>query len=128
MRAAIKERWVAALRSGAYPQTKYRLQRMETRYGREAGFCCLGVLCDMAVKDGVITERTAFDGDGDEVMTYGTAGFLDGGNCGAMSLLPNEVRGWASADWSTNLELELCGLNDKGTSFTAIADRIEEKF
>jgi hypothetical protein len=40
MRADIKQKWVAALRSGAYEQTEGVL-----RNGN--GYCCLGVLCDL---------------------------------------------------------------------------------
>lgn len=43
MNIAVIERWVAALRSGEYSQTKRSLRN-------ERGFCCLGVLCD-TVKD-----------------------------------------------------------------------------
>lgn len=37
--------WLTALRSGKYQQTQHRLKR-------DNSFCCLGVLCDLAVKDG----------------------------------------------------------------------------
>lgn len=37
--------WIKALRSG-----KYKRQRTALRC--DGGFCCLGVLCDLAVKDG----------------------------------------------------------------------------
>jgi hypothetical protein len=47
MKADIKERWVAALRSGEYRQAEGYLRT-------EEGFCCLGVLCELAVQDGVI--------------------------------------------------------------------------
>lgn len=47
MKPEIKEKWIAALESGDYPQTMGKLQD-------DIGFCCLGVLCDLAVKDGVI--------------------------------------------------------------------------
>lgn len=38
--AELRDRWVRALRSGDYKQTKGRLRT-------ESGFCCLGVLCDL---------------------------------------------------------------------------------
>lgn len=41
--------WLAALRSGEYTQTVGKLRRTHTGY---EGFCCLGVLCDLARKDG----------------------------------------------------------------------------
>jgi hypothetical protein len=45
MNQAIKTQWVAALRSGDYKQGQEALRT-------EDGFCCLGVLCDLAVKAG----------------------------------------------------------------------------
>jgi hypothetical protein len=40
MNPEIKARWVAALRSGGYKQTRGRLRHGDS-------FCCLGVLCDL---------------------------------------------------------------------------------
>lgn len=40
MNQEIKVKWLEALRSGQYKQTKHRLKD-------EKGFCCLGVLCDI---------------------------------------------------------------------------------
>lgn len=45
MNPEIKARWVAALRSGEYEQGTYKLNR-------DGKFCCVGVLCDLAVEDG----------------------------------------------------------------------------
>lgn len=47
MKPAIKERWIAALESGEYPQAKTQLKS-------EEGFCCLGVLvkaCEAEIKE-----------------------------------------------------------------------------
>lgn len=44
MKQEIKEKWVAALRSGEYNQTKGYLRNNE-------GFCCLGVLTDLCAKE-----------------------------------------------------------------------------
>jgi hypothetical protein len=41
MKAALKSKWVAALRSGKYKQVTGSLQN-------NGGFCCLGVLCDIS--------------------------------------------------------------------------------
>ncbi len=40
MKSEWTRKWVAALRSGKYEQTKGRLRT-------SSGFCCLGVLCDI---------------------------------------------------------------------------------
>lgn len=53
----LKEKWVAALRSGDYPQARGGLRRYRTNYdadenhrvrGELIGYCCLGVLCEIA--------------------------------------------------------------------------------
>jgi hypothetical protein len=41
MDAEIKTKWVEALRSGKYEQTRHTVRD-------HRGFCCLGVLCDIA--------------------------------------------------------------------------------
>ena len=46
MNQDIKQKWVTALRSGEYKQGFCRLR------GEANNFCCLGVLCDLAAKDG----------------------------------------------------------------------------
>lgn len=50
MEAEKKEKWVTALRSGQYRQGRRALITVENG---EVGYCCLGVLCDLAIKDGV---------------------------------------------------------------------------
>lgn len=57
MNKQIKKQWVSALRSGQYKQGKGKLC-----YGNQNGtkYCCLGVLSDLAVKNGVCSRRTAF--------------------------------------------------------------------
>ena len=44
MNAEVKEKWLKALRSGEYKQTRACLKNNE-------GFCCLGVLCDLYSKE-----------------------------------------------------------------------------
>ena len=45
MKPEIKKQWVQALRSGEYKQGRGQLKQGAT-------FCCLGVLCDLAVQSG----------------------------------------------------------------------------
>jgi hypothetical protein len=103
----IAEKWVAALRSGLYHQTKDRLSD-------DQGFCCLGVLCDLS---------------GTGRWEYGRLGKTYLGNDG---LLPAEVRDWAGMSGALG---EIAGegrslsqLNDNGYSFTTIADIIEREW
>jgi hypothetical protein len=55
MNQEIKTEWVRRLRSGDYlqGQGKLRIDNGETRY------CCLGVLCEMAVEAGILTRIPA---------------------------------------------------------------------
>lgn len=47
MKKDIKAKWVKALRSGQYKQAKEVLHRG----GKNGGFCCLGVLTDLYLKE-----------------------------------------------------------------------------
>ena len=74
MKADIKSRWVAALRSGQYEQTEGVLRN-------SYGFCCLGVLCDL------YSQETGEEWWG---MGYGRFSMHSADN-----LLPYEVEQWA---------------------------------
>jgi hypothetical protein len=52
MNKEIADKWIEALRSGEYEQGIASLQSG----GR---FCCLGVLCDLAIKEGNDVKRRA---------------------------------------------------------------------
>jgi hypothetical protein len=47
MKPEIKQKWVEALRSGDYKQTKGMLRRTTP----EQSYCCLGVLTDLYIKE-----------------------------------------------------------------------------
>jgi hypothetical protein len=49
MNPDVKAKWIAALRSGEYQQARATL-RSSWKADR---FCCLGVLCDLAAKEGL---------------------------------------------------------------------------
>jgi hypothetical protein len=50
MNPEIKKRWVEALRSGKYKQGTAVLHDVTSDT-----YCCLGVLCDIAMQDGIVT-------------------------------------------------------------------------
>jgi hypothetical protein len=120
--------WVDALRSGRYRQGRHFL-------GSPAGFCCLGVLCELARAAGVIPGHTVVrrvDFDGSEIDAYS----YDGND----QYLPESVKEWAELDHQspavtmgdrTGLDDEmgltsLALLNDAGETFESIADVIEQ--
>ncbi|MEY7972547.1 hypothetical protein AB8O38_11155 [Saccharomonospora xinjiangensis] len=80
MKEDIKRQWVEALRSGDYQRHKdvYHLRRGDH-------FSCLGVLCDLAVKAGVVTEVVNEAG----FTLYGVEGDRDSEE------LPRAVLEWA---------------------------------
>lgn len=44
----LKAKWIEALRSGKYQQTRAQLYREHATATDPAGYCCLGVLCKVA--------------------------------------------------------------------------------
>lgn len=124
MNARVKELWTKALRSGKYPQDRGYLRTKQ-------GYCCLGVLCDLAVIEGVIPQPQDTDPDDNEMgwYYYGTSALDD--------VLPQEVAEWAGLKNPGYPEdnplvtvndsvTSLAELNDDGYTFARIADIIEE--
>jgi hypothetical protein len=125
MKADIKTKWVAALRSGQYEQTMSMLRN-------NSGYCCLGVLCDL------YSQETGVEWWGKD-----SVGFSIHGND---NTLPIEVRAWAKLadEFGGYVEVEtdeggatlppypanpsLTELNDRwGYDFKMIADVIEQQ-
>lgn len=129
MNLEIKARWVADLRSGRFQQGFGKLRGYD---GDQELFCCLGVLCEIAVQDGII-ERTTQGGSGIPGYTSNLTAFVD--------ILSPEVSSWAGlhdTDPSVRMNdefaggdeefMELSGVNDDlKLSFSKIADLIEEQ-
>lgn len=86
LRPEVAEKWVKALRSGEYKQTQGSLQHTKEVHEGPEGFCCLGVLCDVAVKEGLDIPVTPLDNG---QVRYGNAGDARVGS------LPNAVMEWA---------------------------------
>ncbi len=55
MNKRIKKKWVAALESGKYKQTRGYLKNE-----KGGGYCCLGVLCDLYCKEKKVTQDSVF--------------------------------------------------------------------
>jgi hypothetical protein len=120
MDAKVKELWVKALRSGEYRQGHGYL------HNEDGEMCCLGVLCDVAVKQGIIPapELTA---------SYDVYAYDDNED---IHYLPESVRTWAGLDnmrpdipWENgeNGRRGLDSINDEGIhDFNGIASLIEK--
>jgi hypothetical protein len=123
----IKERWLEALRSGNYKQGARRLR------GTDDTFCCLGVLCDLAEQEGVVTHELPESPNTSYAYAYiGTRAF-DEFEFSSTTTLPKAVATWAGLDSGNpsvviddEEERSLAGINDEGADFSEIADLIEE--
>ena len=128
MREDVKAQWVAALRSGEFEQGRGSLH--EQRVDGSSAFCCLGVLCELAVEAGVV-ERG-------EVPTFPSSVIDYDGDTG---ILPLKVMRWAGMPGSTGrfryavssdgvvLSAALSEVNDVwGLDFEQIADVVEYFF
>jgi len=125
MNPEIKDRWIAALRSGSYKQTQGQLRSVS----EPNCYCCLGVLADLYLKDTQQDWRlqAGVDEEGSDQKRY-----LLHRNC--FLDLSLEVLGWAGLHDSNPVVIyddegwSLAELNDDvGLSFTQIADIIDEQ-
>jgi len=118
MNPEVKARWVKALRSGEYGQTKEVLKDT-------GGFCCLGVLCDVFAKE-----------DGRREWRVSELSSMADGEFGLHTRdkgMPSALIGiWSGLDFSTRVEIDgdwktLWQHNDDGSTFAEIADAIEKQ-
>lgn len=119
MNKRIKAKWVKALRSRKYKQVEGCLKDESEE---KPMYCCLGVLCDLYVKEQKKSTDSTWDRWGNQV-------------------LPQEVQDWAGLDSDNpsfnmgrndsiydSIYESLSGLNDdRNYSFGKIAKVIEEK-
>jgi hypothetical protein len=130
MNSQVKEKWIAALRSGEYAQASERLRSND-------GFCCLGVLCDLYAQE-PFTQGWKFNGEYEESPLPMDYWYFDGES----EFLPQSVMEWAGLslpnplvkldfeeedEMSWSYRDEISNLNDSGYSFTELADIIEEQ-
>ena len=121
MDSTIKEKWLAALRSGKYKQGTNELRTNESK------FCCLGVLCDVYRKETKLGKWSKNDFGNFKFTNTKKSNntFMGSGR------LPLSVMEWAGlpqANPIIDVTESLAGLNDSGASFEKIADIIEKKF
>lgn len=107
------KKWVRALKSGKYHQTK------EVLHKEGGGYCCLGVACEVYQKS---------VGDLDLGVTVGGCVVYDGYMCS----LPKKVREWlglrtATGEFRGDDLVSLVEMNDDGKRFKTIAKLIESE-
>jgi len=119
MNKEIAKKWTKRLRSGKYEQGKSNLHKVVNGIDK---FCCLGVLCEIAVEEGIIPPPILEDN-----LYYVYQGHS--------SALPKQVSEWAgistasgiSTAYGATKDNTLTELNDNGGyTFSQIADVIEK--
>jgi len=129
VKADIKAQWVKDLRSGEYEQGQGVLRT--TASGGRSKYCCLGVLCQQAVKAGVIPEPEFRGVDYFYLNdTYDWDGKVAGESFNENTTLPRKVQEWAGlgpkGDVYIGGEVSVIQANDSlELSFAKIADLIE---
>jgi hypothetical protein len=111
--------WVDALRSGEYEQGLHVLHNLATNT-----WCCLGVACDVARKNGVAIQvaDSVIHGEGPKLRET-----FDGHG----SYLPPSVQNWLGIDSDNPVldDIPATDWNDiRNASFNGIADAIEAEF
>jgi len=106
----IKQKWISALKSGKFKQGRGKL-----RYGNQNGtyHCCLGVLSEIAVKEGVCSKKSAF---GEDNLVLSTDVRLWAGLKENNPWLGNHL----AAEWNDG------GGGVKKSSFEEIANKIQK--
>lgn len=139
MNPEVKAKWLPALRSGDYKQTTSILNN------NQGGFCCLGVLCEIAVADHVVESQGTiegcveyYSGPADVERSVLPTAVMDWAGVAGnnptvtfpLSEIPEEFHPELESNWTVdrdgNVNITLAGLNDSGVTFSVIADLIEK--
>ena len=142
LKPAVKQLWLEGLRSGEFEQCSGKLSN-------GVGYCCLGVLSELAHREGVLTREVQTStykpvfGSEDDRRTETSIHY---GGYAASNYLPREVADWAFEEYDPNavywenprvndprpeghpMKVEvtsLAELNDEGFTFEEIADVVE---
>lgn len=117
--AQVRKEWVKVLRSGKLRQGQSALATKNNN--KHYSYCCLGVLCELAVKEGLIKKESP-----EHVGYYRTYTHEDRFD---KYYLPPVVREWAGlrSNQGSFQNTSLANLNDQGENFKKIADVIEQE-
>lgn len=141
----VMKAWVAALRSGDYTQCQGALRRNNG----DSGYCCLGVLADIAVKQPELGDVAlpAIKWNGSPGAMYSTADSLawttdNGTRRNEQAMPPEEIRWWAGIpNWTVDrnnttipeddqwlVEAEAAGEDPGRIPFTHLNDTVHATF
>jgi hypothetical protein len=125
MNPEVKQKWIAALRSGKYEQSSERLRSV-------SGYCCLGVLCDLYAQE----HNTQWEFRGNEETNLQPQDYWYFGD--ESEYLPESVMDWAGLkvpnpsvriDDEDNCyyEDQIANVNDSGYTFNDLSKLIQEQ-
>ena len=117
MKAELKEKWVAALRSREFKQGQGALKEVTDIEKNKVAHCCLGVLHEIS---GGKWHRDKYD----DPKSEGT--FRTGGNSTTTSASDCYLEGKFTHGLDQNTQKELAEMNDSGKKFYQIANWIEK--
>jgi hypothetical protein len=132
MNQEIKAKWLEKLRSGNYPQAKGALYTREDEDGNE-GYCCLGILCEVLVEDGLIRkdlsgEKAAYGTEEEFEEGYYEKAFPPQSVVDRADLLESNPEVSVPELAGEDGKVTLSSLNDSyGYTFARIADLIEKQ-
>ena len=102
-------KWIKALKSGKYTQTKLRLKS-------ESGYCCLGVLCDLiGDREWKGGKYRLKDGKFEQIYSYGT---------GSNAYLPRRFQ--KELGINRREQEELSNINDNSNDFKKVIEKLNE--
>lgn len=119
MNATVKAWWLEKLRSGDFKQGKQSLKTADSATN-EVTHCCLGVLCEAALKVGVL--------DREEKQAHGGFRFILRDPTDSYDLRYGTMPGLAVLEWADliqGFDGYLASANDKGATFEEIAAFVE---
>lgn len=123
MNPHVKKAWVEGLRSGNYAQTNGHLHLKEALQFTPAGFCCLGVLSELAVENKVGSVVSEPSRSNSNIIEYKSTSEVYSYDSSTAFLI-DEVAEWA--EFPCGIVNDLMAINDNGGSFELIADLVEE--
>lgn len=118
MDQVIKDKWIAALRSGEYQQGTNHL-----KYGDH--FCCLGVLTDLYIKEKGLTWDSKSPGSINglsAIPSWDVVSWAGLNEANPSVIVPESIRGETGCTCDS-----LAQMNDRGYTFEQIADVIESQ-
>ena len=130
MNERIGSKWIQELESGRYRKGSGHLH-VRGGTASEDAFCCLGVLCQMAVAEGVAMPMV--ETQGPHAMHDGQVVLMRYGEEGSGGQLPREVQEWAEMvtplgqiNRDTMSWTDLAAINDQVDSFSPIVTAIRK--